>query len=126
MKCFTHLQTDAVAVCANCGKALCPSCVTKSDSGKICCSESCLAATSEMEQTWEILKRRSTKGHRINGYFTLGTGCVFGIFAGLSILIKEWPLVLFLGSTSAIFIVTGFVFLKLSKTTALKHKKAGQ
>ena len=126
MKCFNHSQTDAVAVCMNCGKALCPGCVTKSDSGKIRCSESCSAAILAMEQTWEILKRRSTKGHRTNGYFTLGTGFVFGFFAGLAILVKEWPLVLFLGSISAIFIVTGFVFLKLSKTTALEQKKAGQ
>jgi len=42
MKCFTHRNTEAVAVCRSCGRALCPDCIA--DVGLSCaCKNRCEA-----------------------------------------------------------------------------------
>jgi len=61
MKCFTHLADDAVAICRNCSKALCPACANETSSGIACrgkCSE-------ELEQLGAMM-RASTAAHKIN------------------------------------------------------------
>jgi hypothetical protein len=36
MKCFYHAQVDAVAVCKNCGRGLCPGCAVDLGNGTAC------------------------------------------------------------------------------------------
>jgi hypothetical protein len=54
MKCFTHRDTDAVALCQNCGKGLCGACAVASGDGMSCagaCAEKvCLAASVVRQQ----------------------------------------------------------------------------
>ena len=44
MKCHQHRQTEAVAVCTYCGKAVCPECENESDSHRITCCTACAEA----------------------------------------------------------------------------------
>ena len=59
MKCSTHLNADAAAVCIHCGRALCPGCITKSESGRVVCSAACLAGLLQTEQALQSLRTRS-------------------------------------------------------------------
>src|SRR5438128_1469778 len=41
MKCSHHTETDAVAVCVQCGRGLCQGCTRVSSSGRTSCSPAC-------------------------------------------------------------------------------------
>jgi hypothetical protein len=61
MKCYYHPDTDAVAACTNCGKAICQSC-SVNVSGKLIC-QTCLssgAATSYRSQSIQPAKTTNT------------------------------------------------------------------
>jgi hypothetical protein len=45
MKCYQHRQTEAVAVCTYCGKAVCSECENESDSHRITCCAACAEAS---------------------------------------------------------------------------------
>ncbi|HUT93085.1 MAG TPA: hypothetical protein VMY37_26710 [Thermoguttaceae bacterium] len=44
MKCYHHRETEAVAVCTYCGKAVCSECENESDSHRITCCAPCAEA----------------------------------------------------------------------------------
>lgn len=49
MKCFNHAETDAVAICKSCGKALCKTCSAELSNG-IACKNSCEARVNMLNQ----------------------------------------------------------------------------
>lgn len=57
MKCFKHRATDAVAICAWCGKALCVGCIASPTAPRTVCSGDCAAALARGE---EMLRQLST------------------------------------------------------------------
>src|SRR4051812_16277812 len=53
MKCFTHRNNDAVAICRSCGRALCPDCVA--EVGLSCaCKNRC---ESDVKRSIELITR---------------------------------------------------------------------
>lgn len=44
MKCFYHPSADAVCVCVECGRALCPECTQSEGGWAVLCGEACQAA----------------------------------------------------------------------------------
>src|SRR5271166_4379561 len=85
MKCSTHLNADATAVCIHCGRALCPSCATKSESGRVVCSTTCSAALLRTEQALDSLRARSVSSLRSAGYMMLATAVVFVGFGSFEV-----------------------------------------
>jgi len=49
MKCFNHQETDAVAICKNCNKALCKDCAAELENG-IACKNQCEKAVEEINE----------------------------------------------------------------------------
>ena len=115
MKCSTHLNADATSVCIHCGRALCPSCTTKSASGRVVCSPTCSAALLQAEQTLQIIRARSVSSLRTTGYFALAAGIVFGGFGLLEIYNGIERLGFFLLPLCAVFVVVGAVYLSIAK-----------
>lgn len=85
MKCFNHPETDGVAVCKSCGRAICHDCCAEVGTG-IACKSRCEA---DVEDLNTIIKRgksayQKTGGaYRRNGIAMLILGIVFfaiGIF----------------------------------------------
>ena len=91
MKCKEHNQ-DAIAVCANCGVALCNDCFQKSNSGKYCCSEACKNEICLSEEASILTIEHITKVAKINAYFSYLFGVLLLGFAVAGI-IKGWILV---------------------------------
>ncbi len=53
MRCFRHKESQAIAVCRNCGKAACPDCCDDTGHGVVC-SPSC---SEELWQTYRLNSR---------------------------------------------------------------------
>ena len=123
MKCFNHLGTDAAAVCMNCGKALCTSCILKSTRGKFVCSPICSQGITEVDSFRDYLHDRSSRSWRLLAYALIfPIALVFLVFSGVLIWFRDWPLVGLLGSVVVIFIFVGIGCLKLSKKMVSKDK----
>ena len=41
MKCYSHREVEAVAICVRCGKAVCSECENESETHRITCSQAC-------------------------------------------------------------------------------------
>src|SRR5690349_6502361 len=53
MKCFNHSETDGVATCNYCGRALCSTCIQTPTAARLVCSTKCADALSLGEKAGE-------------------------------------------------------------------------
>jgi len=116
MKCYTHNQAEAVAVCVYCGRAVCSSCATPSPSGRIVCSPNCAASSKQTEDYVAGTRNKTVRGARTTGFFgcAIGMICVIGAIAFHREL-HAWPLTLFVSSAGIGFILTGVAYLRVAK-----------
>src|SRR6266404_1462494 len=77
MKCSIHNQTDAIATCVFCGRALCPSCITTTASGRVVCSQECSTGITNTEATLASIRARTLGANRLSAYLLLGAGLLF-------------------------------------------------
>ena len=115
MKCSTHPNADATAVCIHCGRALCPSCTTKSESGRVVCSASCSAALLRTEQALESIRTRSVSSLRSAGYMMLATAVVFIGFGSLEVYNGIARLAFLLLPAGMVLGITGIAYLRIAK-----------
>jgi hypothetical protein len=126
MKCFNHQETEAVAVCVSCGKALCPSCISKSSRGKLVCSALCAQAISEADDFRDYFHNRSTRSWRLIAYAMLfPVSFIFLVFGGFAIWAREWPIVWLLLSVVVIFVLAGLGCLRLGKRMVADEMSRG-
>ena len=76
MKCATHNQ-DATAVCAYCGRAVCPSCTTVASSQRTACSDTCADALSKTDRAVSLILTKHVQGVRITAYYLYILGAIF-------------------------------------------------
>jgi hypothetical protein len=101
MKCFNHSESDAVAVCKACGKAICHECTT--DLGhSIACKDSCVekanlleAIVSNAKTTYSNQKRNQLFMPAFFGFMGVGL-LVSGLRRGIEI-------------NSTVFMALGFI-----------------
>ena len=116
MKCYTHKDTEAVAVCVHCGMALCSTCATRSPSERFVCSPTCATASKQMEEFIASTRHKATRSARVNSYFGFGLGAIFEAFAVASYFdIHSWPLSIFIGAAGIGFILAGIGFSRVAK-----------
>ena len=114
MKCSTHPDSEATAVCIHCGRALCSACITKSKSNRIVCSTTCASALLSAEQAIDSLRTKSASSYRSNGYFMIAIAVVFVVFTMLAY--RQYPILgPFVLPCAGVFAVTGVVFIRLAK-----------
>ncbi|HWO01719.1 MAG TPA: hypothetical protein VNS63_20850 [Blastocatellia bacterium] len=124
MKCFNHDTSEAVAVCKNCGKALCHSCAADVGNG-IACVNHCeqeVRALNEM-----IGRNRSASGKASGAYYKNAV-----VFALLSLVLvylavdafqtRRTPLLVLTGGTALVFLLAAF----FSYSTGRKFIKGGR
>lgn len=116
MKCFNHSQADAIAVCVNCGKALCSACILKSAGGKLVCSQPCSESITAADLTVSYLRDRTAKGWSLLAYALLfPVSFVFLLVALFSAWEEEWFLAFFLAPIVLILTLAGFWCRNLGK-----------
>jgi hypothetical protein len=107
MKCTTH-HADAVAVCAYCGRALCPDCAKPSASGRMTCSESCAVSLARNDQALQLLLQKHFQGARINAIFYVLCGVLSLAGAiGARFYLPSPFLIWFCAGCGAVFLASG-------------------
>ncbi len=80
MKCPTHGQ-DAIAICAHCGRAVCPACAPVAASRRTACSEACAQGLAKADRAMDAILRRSVQVVKASAYFCYLVGAVLIAFA---------------------------------------------
>jgi hypothetical protein len=65
MKCYYHLETDAVATCKNCSRGLCPRCAADLRNGTAC-RDRC---ESEVQAVNDVIERSKTGYQKASGAY---------------------------------------------------------
>jgi hypothetical protein len=103
MKCYKHHELDAVGVCKNCNKGLCPECTADVDNG-IACKNSCEQAVKDLNEAIlrgkSIYKKTSATYYRLAAFYFL-----LGIFLILYPLLVDSNIANFLIPFGIIFLI---------------------
>lgn len=124
MKCFNHSDSEAVAVCKACGRAVCPECLQESENG-IACSTECTAVLAEQKKLQAGLAGHLKSLKRMNflsSVFSIGMGILFLYFSSLGFgLVYDFVLLLGAGFTGY-----GLLALLVNVIIVLKSRKTGK
>ena len=69
MKCFKHNATDAVAVCAYCGRALCAGCVPPPAALRMVCSADCANALSRDGKAIQMILQQTVHSAQASAFY---------------------------------------------------------
>lgn len=75
MKCTAH-NSEAVAVCAWCGRALCPVCARPSPSQRMVCSDDCAAALTREAHAINLILHKSLQNSRASAFYSYLCGAL--------------------------------------------------
>jgi hypothetical protein len=110
MKCFNHDTSDAVAVCKNCGKALCHSCAADVGNG-IACAGTC---EQEVRALNELIGRNRAASQKTSGAY-YKNAIVFVLLALVLLYLavdayqtQRTPLLVLTGGTAIVFFLAAF------------------
>ncbi|HMC26966.1 MAG TPA: hypothetical protein VKM56_04130 [Verrucomicrobiae bacterium] len=69
MKCFNHKVTDAIGVCAYCGRALCPDCIQSSSSQRLVCSSNCADGLAHDSQAIQTILQQTVRSAKASAFY---------------------------------------------------------
>jgi Uncharacterized protein conserved in archaea (DUF2180) len=125
MKCFSHSDSEAIAICIHCGRGVCVSCQIRSPTGRIVCSTTCLSGLRLTEQAIDGLRNKTISGASFSGYFFLVSGLVMAIFAFVPIRGRiVWHIASLLLVFAVIFIGAGIGFIRIAKRKEINERDA--
>jgi hypothetical protein len=106
MKCFTHRESDAIAICRSCGRALCPDCIA--EVGRSCaCKNRCESDVKRLSEMLTQGRPAQVNPARLVGYdrviFIMLMGVVFACW-GLYYFRGHGPGMFFIGFGGLFFI----------------------
>ena len=108
MKCFKHKESDAVAVCCHCGRALCAECIPNPPPVRMVCSVQCAEALSHGEKALETIlyqSRRSVQASAFYCYVCAGLSAAAAI--GAWFMLPSPFLILFTGGCAVVLLLSG-------------------
>lgn len=126
MKCFKHNHNEAVAICAYCGRALCPDCIPSSTATRMFCSDGCSAALALNESTMQLLLRKSEQSARASAFYCYLCG---GLSAGATVaawfMLPSPFLIYFTGGCALVLVLSGIWYQRgARKQTGLKSMRS--
>ena len=108
MKCSKH-QTEAVAICAGCGRALCSDCIVSPAGPRMVCSESCAGMLVRQDKAIEFLVQKSVQNARANAFYCYLCGALSGVGAIVAAYMFPSPfLIMFMAGCAFVLVVSGF------------------
>jgi hypothetical protein len=69
MKCFNHGDTDGVATCTYCGRALCLACIKTPSAARLVCSTKCAEALLLGEKALEMILQQSVRSAQASAFY---------------------------------------------------------
>ena len=115
MKCAAH-QTEAVAVCAWCGRALCADCAKPSPTQRMVCSDNCAAALARADRAMELILQKSLQSARASAFYSYLCGGLSAAGAvGAHFYLPSPFLIWFCAGCSLVFVASGFWYGRIAK-----------
>ena len=107
MKCTKH-STEAVAVCAYCGRALCSDCIQSPTAPRMVCSRDCTTALTRADQALQMILQRSAQSARASAFYCYVSGGLSAAAAVVAWFMLPSPfLILFTGACAVVLIASG-------------------
>src|SRR5471030_2803152 len=69
MKCLTH-NSEAVGICAYCGRALCADCAKPGTAERMTCSDNCATALARNDQALQLILQKSLQSARASAFYS--------------------------------------------------------
>ena len=116
MKCFNHHESDAVAICKNCHKALCGPCAVDVGNGIACrngCEERVVALNALQRKGENAIRRSSRSMYGLAGFLLL-----LGVIFLVNVATDTGGLRTFDISLTAVFWAAAVFFLSMGKKAA--------
>ena len=115
MKCLKH-KTDAVAVCAYCGRAMCEGCIPSATAARMICSAECGAALAQQERGIQAILQKSVQTLKASAFYCYLCG---GLSAAAAIvawfLLPSLFLIFFTGACAAVLFASGIWYTLVSR-----------
>jgi hypothetical protein len=86
MRCWNHSDASALAVCVNCGRALCGQCVPSNPPVLATCNPECLAAAAQLRNAIESTGRKASRSSIASARFVWIMAAVYAIL-GIAMLL---------------------------------------
>ena len=115
MKCFTHQDQEAAAVCIQCGKGVCLTCVKISATNRIVCSPNCEAGLNESERLIQLIKNKTLNQNKVSAMIYFLIGAIALIFTVIPLAGGDWTLALWTGPLGVAMIVGGIWSRRVAK-----------
>jgi len=107
MKCFKH-KTDAVAVCAYCGRAMCEDCAPAAAAPRMICSNECATALAQQDRGLQAILQKSVQSLKASAFYCYLCG---GLSAAAAIvawfLLPSLFLIFFTGACAVVLFASG-------------------
>ena len=115
MKCTTH-NTEATALCAYCGRALCPECSKPHSNQRMACSAACAAGLTKAAVADDLIVTKTLSTARASALACYFLGALFLACAGVAALMMPVPfLIVFLSISGVGLIVGGAIYGRVTK-----------
>ncbi len=115
MKCAAH-QSEAIAICAYCGRALCADCLKPSPAPRMVCSESCATALTRADQAMALILQKSLQSARASAFYSYLCGGLSAAGAVGAWFYMPVPfLIWFTAGCSAVFIASGIWYGRIAR-----------
>lgn len=115
MYCTNHNDRGAVAVCVNCGVGICPSCVTKSATGRHVCSAECAESADAFHSAITALSNRTIRTTKATAWFCWLLGGLFGVLGVISIAGGDYFFSSYLLLSAVVFAFVGAWYARIAR-----------
>lgn len=116
MKCFKHGAVDAVAICAYCGRGLCPNCLQVPLGLRMVCSAACSDALSRGETALESILQQSVRNAKASAFYCYVCGALSAAASVVAWFMLPSPfLILFTAGCGVTLILSGIWYGRAAK-----------
>jgi len=121
MRCLEH-KAEAVAVCAYCGRALCPDCIQSSIAPRMVCSSACAEALSRNEQAIQTILQQGAQSAKASAFYCYlcgGLSAAAGVVAWF--MLPSPFLMLFTGGCALVLTASGLWYGRIARRQPLSE-----
>lgn len=114
MKCLSH-NTEAVAICAYCGRALCSDCVHSPEAARMVCSARCADALAESEMAMLMMLQHGRQNAKASAFYCYLSGGLSAVAAIAAWFMLPSPfLILFTGGCALVLTASGVWYSRIA------------
>src|SRR5215207_6165547 len=108
MKCLKHNSTDAFAICAYCGRAMCSACIQSPTAPRMVCSNDCASALMRADEALQMILQRSAQSVRASAFYCYVSAGLSAAAAVVAWFMLPSPfLILFTAGCAIVLVLSG-------------------